>query len=266
MMTSKGAIQRAGSGLAATTGRRMLAGLLGLIWGLSAFAEPARAACSAEDFAPTCESWAFTASVSSLADPLALFGPIGTSFAGVVTLETDIADTIAGSSVGFYPGAVECAFVDFEEQTLEVLLDLQTPDEEIGIEVMNDIPSSGGGFDVESDTLTAEIVGFGDVAGLLGLAGVGFGYGEGCFELLGNCPPTILVDDAIPTAPGDLSTPPRAGDIVVRFTSLTGAQALVGGILTNLSSRSPVPCPEPALGSGLAVALLFLGALRRRRR
>lgn len=223
------------------------------------------AACNEADFA-TCTTMAFTATADSVADPLGLFGTVGTTFTGWVTIETDIDDQIGGPDFGFYPGAVECAEVDFGQETFGVELDLASPGETPGIEVQNNIPSAAGGFTLLADGLEGSIVGLTTAGNFVGGGGIAYGYGEGCIQGFPGCPPSLLTDDSIPGPPGNLTTGARGGQIVVRFEGLLGGAAIVSGDLLELTSSPDRPCPEPGMASALSIGLVAMTWRARRKR
>lgn len=223
------------------------------------------AACNEADFA-NCTTMAFTATADSVADPLGLFGTVGTTFTGWVTIDTDIDDQIGGPDFGFYPDAVECAVADFGQEIFGVELGLPSPGETPGIEVQNNIPSSAGGFTLLADGLEGSIVGLTTAGDFVGGGGIAYGYGEGCIQGFPGCPPSLLTDDSIPGPPGSLTTGARGGQIVVRFEGLLGGAAIVSGDLLELTSSPDRPCPEPGMASALSTGLVAMGWLAHRKR
>lgn len=239
---------------------------------LGAAATSARAeSCGVDPLPAQCRSYSFSAVVTTVGDPAFLFEglAVGETISGTFTLDMDVEDIDPRAGFGFYEDAVKCATVDFPSgRSLEILNDDTAPGQERMILVENDRAQSlGGGFNAFTDDVAGSLGGpSGIVGGLLppdtfiaGMATLGFGYSKACIQGFQTpCPPTVIGSDAIPDPPGDV-TGLDAAQLDLNFQALQDPSA--AGLFSELQSidaTSPVRCPEPGLGVGLAVGGLAL--------
>lgn len=260
--------------------RLLLLGLLVFVGGRAA-AQPAQV-CLDDPPAPECESQAFTAQVTTVSDPGALFGllAVGETLSGTITLNTAAEDIDLSNANGNYPNGLECATVRFPNgRAMTIRLDPQEPTAERFILVENDREQPfGGGISLFSDNVAATTAGAGDITGgdippgfeIDGLGGLGYGYSAACLDTIQEpCPPELVTDDSIPGPPGDVEGLPGAL-LEFQFQSLLQpSTGVVFSDLLTLEARAPVSCPEPGLAASLIAGFFGLAILRspsRRRR
>lgn len=259
---------------------RRLAGIVLLCAFAFAFASERAAAqpaqvCLDDPPAPECESQAFTAQVTTVSDPGALFGllAVGETISGTITLNTAAEDIDLSNANGNYPNGLECATVRFPNgRAMTIRLDPQEPTAERFILVENDVEQPfGGGLSLFSDNVAATTAGSGDVTGgdvppgfeIDGLGGLGYGYSAACLDTFQEpCPPELVTDDSIPGPPGDVAALPGA-QLHFQFESLLQpSTGVVFSDLLSLEARAPVSCPEPALAASLVVGFIGVAILR----
>lgn len=104
---------------------------------------------------------------------------------------------------------------------------------------------------------------------VFGGGGFVFGFGDTCFTPgQSPCPPTVLVDDGIPGAPGDLVGTLSTAPMTLDFLSLGNDFGTATADLLRVDPSPPIPCPEPGLVAGLVVGggAITAGSRRRPRR
>ncbi len=235
--------------------------------------------CGVDPLPAQCRSYSFSAVVTTVGDPAFLFEglSVGETISGTFTLDMDVDDIDPRAGFGFYEDAVKCATVDFPSgRSLEILNDDTAPGQERMILVENDRAQSlGGGFNAITDDVAGSLGGPSSIVGgllppdtrIAGMAALGFGYSKACIQGFQTpCPPTVIGGDAIPGPPGDV-TGLDAAQLDLNFQALQDPNA--AGLFSELQSidaTSPVRCPEPGLGLGLAAGGLALaGGLGGRR-
>ncbi|MEZ4279017.1 MAG: hypothetical protein R3F21_05285 [Myxococcota bacterium] len=240
-----------------------------------AAAQPAQV-CLDDPPAPECESQAFTAQVTTVSDPGALFGllAVGETISGTITLNTAAEDIDLSNANGNYPNGLECATVRFPNgRAMTIRLDPQEPTAERFILVENDVEQPfGGGLSLFSDNVAATTAGAGDITGgdvppgfeIDGLGGLGYGYSDACISGIppGPCPPELVTDDSIPGPPGDVAALPGA-QLHFQFQSvLQPSTGVVFSDLLSLEARAPVSCPEPGPAASLVAGIIGVAILR----
>ena len=234
--------------------------------------------CLALPMPPECVSFEFQADVSSVVDPGLVLGALmpGDMIDGMITINTAVTDIDSGPDDGFYPDAIECARINLADRSLVFALDPTLPIDERRMEIVNDMPASSGGFTLFSDAVAAGTGGFAtmDIAAnppaqdIMGAAALSYAYSKSCIQTLQfPCPPTLLADDSIPDAPGDV-TSLDTFPLNFRFADLfgTGTLALVETHLTRLDPSDPIPCPEPAFALAWPGVAVWLGVAARIKR
>ena len=136
--------------------------VLGLgVWGQPSLAL-AQLACQSLPLPAACVSFAFHANVTSVVDPASVLGAtaFGDTISGTITLNIAVPDGDPTHNVGFYADAIECAQIDLADRSLLFALDATLPIDDRRVEVVNDLPASGGGFTLFSDAVAAASGGY----------------------------------------------------------------------------------------------------------
>lgn len=225
-------------------------------------ASSADASCKAGAVAPTCESMQFSATVVSTVDPVGLFGAVAPTVSGTLTFDRAIADIDPIANIGEYPRAIDCALIDLGSEMLDLNLGALGPNDGSSVRVINDMVDSGGPLTVITDVIAGAISTLSDFVGMFGAGSLGYGYSEFCIQTVTPCPPTIAVDESLPSAPGTI---PMSDLFRVQFTNLLGDHAVLDAQLTTLTTAPLVACPEPGVATALSAGLMLLACAGRRR-
>ncbi len=228
-----------------------------------------------------CESFDFDVELTSVTDTFGIWGPllVGDVLSGTFTAYADAPDVDTDPDSGRYLNSIECVRLDMGDREMIVVL---TPEEisippspsDPGVTIMNDVPSVAGPFTLFTDSATFLMGGPGAMLldasptelALLGGGGFSFSYGDVCISGIDTpCPPTVLVDDAFPSAPGDL-TGITSSQMTFDYLTLGSSFATASGDLLAIDPGAPFPCPEPGFSSAIMSGLVLLGLLGRRRR
>lgn len=248
--------------------------LASLLAGSRAAAQPAQV-CLDDPPAAECESQAFTAEVTTVSDPGALFGllAVGETLSGTITLNTAAEDIDLSNANGNYPNGLECATVRFPNgRAMTIRLDPQRPTAERFILVENDREQPfAPGISLFTDNVAATTAGAGDITGgdvppgfeIDGLGGLGYGYSQACLDGFQEpCPPELVANDSIPGPPGNVAALPGAL-LEFQFQSLLQpSTGVVFSDLLTLEATDPVSCPEPGAAAGLVAGLIGIGLAR----
>ncbi|MFK7898534.1 MAG: hypothetical protein AB8G23_22060 [Myxococcota bacterium] len=231
---------------------------------------------------PGCVSYEFEFEAQNVTDPFSLLSGVGfgSLISGSITLNTNVQDLDPSDpDRGVYPGAVECARIQFDNEEIVLVQEtfvpsISDPADDPGYQVANDLIDPEAPISPEIDVVAGSIGGLGlripvDGDALSIGGGFAFAYGEGCLDVPFSpfpCPPMLLVDDSIPGAPGQVSLL-QASPVELLFTQIEGlmATARVDGQLLTLDAADDIPCPEPGFGLALAAGVMTLASFQRRR-
>ena len=230
-----------------------------------------------------CESFSFEIEITSVTETNGVLDGIlsGDQLAGTFTVNTGVQDVDPTANEGRFLNAVECVSLDmggriFTADLTPVEITIPPSSSDPGIATINDSLQSAPGVSIYADTATfgmgglsmMNIVGTPDPTDFVfGGGGFAFSYGDTCF-IPGPfpCPPSLLVDDGIPGATGDLTGILGAALMSCDFSSLGGDFGTAQADLLQIVAAPVVPCPEPGLALGAAVGVLGLAAGRRETR
>lgn len=228
-----------------------------------------------------CESFAFAIEITSVTETNGVLDGImsGDQLAGTFTINTAVPDVDPAANEGRFLNAVECVSLDlggriFTVDLSPVEITIPPSSSDPGIATINDSLQSAPGVSIYADTATLGMGGFSmmNLVGtpdptdfVFGGGGFAFSYGDTCF-IPGPfaCPPSLLVDDGIPGATGDLTGILGAALMSFEFLSLGGDVGTAQADLLQIDAASVVPCPEPGVALGVAVGVLGLAAGRRK--
>ncbi len=253
-----------------------------LVASLVSLSSPAQSqTCSGGPLPPTCQGYAFSVDLVTVADPGGIFGAVGpgTTITGTFTIDTTALDIVPGAERGHYDNALECVRIDFPDRVLSMINtpvppDADPDDTDPAIDLRNDVVSSMPPFTVFTDTVTMTMAGFGEVEvgtppvqEFDGGGGFGVAYGDTCVQGVQTpCPPTVIEDDMLPVpGPGDVSALPTAF-FELDFQSLVPiATGNLFGDYTDISEAEAIPCPEPGVATSFLCGVALLAGLTRRR-
>ena len=216
-----------------------------------------------------------------MADPGGVFGALGVGeiLSGTYTVYTAIADVDGTDEGGRYLNAVECVTLDLDDRELTVGLTpfeitLPPAPSDPGITVLNDSEQGAPPFILVTDAATLGMAGPGVVRFnpiqdpplfVFGGGGFAFGYGNSCVSGIQTpCPPTVLVDDDLPPAPGD-TTGLLSAQMSFDYLTLENEFATANADILAIDPTSVVACPEPGFATALMTGVLVLGMGRGQR-
>ncbi len=233
------------------------ANLLALVASIAAFLVVpgiALGACQVGAVSPSCTSMQWSASLISVLDDTGLMGSVAPTLTGTLTFDTSVPDTDPDPQLGYYAESVECGFADLGARTSQLEL-VDSPVDGSFVSVANEIDESNGQATVFGDLVSVGFTGNGNLGATVGIGSIVFAYNEFCTTVTGDCPVTLLANDDFPPAPGAVE---NSLEFSVTFFSSAGDSAQATAVLDQLSSIPVVPCPEPGMAVGLAVAGLAM--------
>ena len=232
------------------------------------------------DLPEECESFSFQILLNQVTQTNGILGGAvpGEILEGTFTVYNATPDVEALPDAGVYVNALECVTLNFDDRTLSVDLDpveveIPASESDPGIRVTNDTEESTEIGSFFTDLITFSTAGAGAItlegsngAGVIGGGGFAFGYGDSCLSPFQSpCPPTIITNDDLPGAPGDLSQ--TTGAALMTFDFLTLQSEIAAGQATVLSINPlpPIACPEPGVALSIALLVPMIALLGRRR-